>query len=378
MREGANIQLRAEDISFAGLCELESEWRSLLAADDPRLLSASSTWIKTWWGVYEPVLQDSAWRGIAIKGSTGDLLGLALFYLHGVSSRGVKLQRLEMVGQYWRSGLGPRSEYGGIIARPEHIDRVTELVFEHLAAWTDWDEMIIGNTIQDSSDAAIRSQLAASRGWYRRTHETGNTFAMKLGGDLESYRAALPGKFRQRVFNHRKKLEKQGRVVSRSADSGETDQFLEILNQFHQKRWGKPVFTAQRLEFHQALTRQLLTTGELYLNVLEVDDRPVSLLYDIVSGTTKYGFQLGFDSEFDTKVSLFSVHLGFSIEDAFERRLTRFDMLRGHGRSGRDYKERVAAPFHETASEQYIRSSGLRGAARAYDFLKSIARLIKR
>ena len=108
-------------------------------------------------------------------------------------------------------------------------------------------------------------------------------------------------------------------------------------------RWGKPAFDREALRFHRLLLQRLhLCEGEPAMSLIFYNQRCVSVLYDLVVRGCRYNLQAGYEEDFDTKVSLGYLHLGFAIEATFNHETTSaYDLLAGNGK-----KQFYKSPFH--------------------------------
>jgi len=205
-------------------------------------------------------------------------------------------------------------------------------------------------------------------GFIVRRHEKGFSYRVELQGDFHDFLGRLNGKARRQIYNQRKQLAERGKVCLRKVTAADDiEAAFDTLNDFHKRRWGRPVFAELRKAFHVGIARDWLKRDVLEFTILCIDDHPISALYDLVAGNVKYGIQMGFDSRFDKRLSPAKLHIGYSLESAYDRGFATFDLLRGTGRDGADYKTRFAQRFRGTETVQIIRSSMWKLMYRIYD-----------
>ena len=348
---------------FAGM---EEAWSGLLGASSSDNLFLSWAWIHTWWQVFG----DDGAKELFILAAYRDqeLVGLAPLYISSEKASVLPLRRLQFLGNHWRSGNNVRSEYMSFICRTGSEPEALGALLEYIENSREWDELVLCNCWSEAVTRQALEDMAASKGYSVRMHEPGETYSIEVAGStFPDYLKALSSKTRLRLFNQRKKLEKKGDVVFRTIEPGEAGSLVERLNRFHQKRWGKNLFEGKRLEFNTGMIQAAAKRGWLDSSVLEVNGETVSILYDYRVGTTKYGFQLGFDQDFDKKISISQLHFGYAIEKAFDDNLVRFDFLRGMGKSRKSYKGSMAQPYRGTETLQIIRSPLLKLLYWIYD-----------
>ena len=98
------------------------------------------------------------------------------------------------------------------------------------------------------------------------------------------------------------------------------------------------------------------------ISALRAPDRPVSMLYNIECRGAVYYLQGGFLPDWDTRVSLGKLHLGYEISRAFAMpQIHRFDLLPGKCTEG-DYKASLAnrvMPLRTVWVPRSLRARGL-------------------
>jgi len=347
-------RLTAEDFDA-----LEKAWGDLLARSAADPLFMSWPWQHTWWQVFG---RERPWELVllAAHDGGGELVGLCPLYRTTTRAFRLPIRRLEFLGNAWRDPTNLRSEYTDLIARQGLEAEVGTAFLDWIADLPGWDELVACNRRTDSPVTPDLAESLRGRGWLVREHDLGHTFCVPIEGTFEDYLAGMGPRRRLKLFNHRKRLEPYGEVVLERAGADGVDGGLDLLNRFHKKRWGREVFSDDRLAFHRRMAREAAGRGELEMEILKVGGRPISILYDYVVGKTKYGNQLGFDEDFDKRLSINTLHFGYSIESAFKASLDVYDFLRGEGRSGGSYKEGMTQPYRETGTLQAIRSPRLK------------------
>jgi CelD/BcsL family acetyltransferase involved in cellulose biosynthesis len=347
----------------------EREWKQLLEESAADRLFLSWDWLTAWWTTFGGGPEFELFL-LGAYDETGRLVGAAPLYIHRTKLRALlPLRRLQFMGNCWRANDHVRSEYVDFVIRTGMEEIVTRRFLEHVADSGNWDEFVVSNVRCDSPLYRSAGEFAAMRNYYLRTLEQGDSEAILLKGDLAGYLAALSPKTRGKLYNQRKRLEAHGKVELVSAEAGNLDEHFRTLNAFHKRRWGKDVFAGKRLEFHRAIAQRMLERNCLNFLVLKVSGRPVSALYDFRVDGTEYGYQLGFDGEFDKSLSPSFLHIGYVIEQAFASGLRAYDMLRGGGKSTM-YKEHITEPYRRLATLQMVRSRLLRWFYRSYAALR--------
>ncbi|MCH8533147.1 MAG: GNAT family N-acetyltransferase [Saccharospirillum sp.] len=160
--------------------------------------------------------------------------------------------------------------------------------------------------------------------------------------DYPTYLDQLSANTRLKLHNRRKRLHGSGTVTQNDLWP-DVSTFIEQLNDFHQKRWGKPCYEGMNLAFIKRLLPLLNDEGHgVRLNCLTVDGKPVSLLLDIEVGQRVYNLQSGYKEQYRPGLSLGTLHFGYRIEHAFKStHIQAYDFMAGEGKNS-NYKASLA------------------------------------
>lgn len=189
--------------------------------------------------------------------------------------------------------------------------------------------------------------------------------------NFADYIAGLKGSARRKVFNQREKLQSQGEVTFNQ--STRLDEFIEILNNFHQQRWGKPCYQGNSRQFIERLTSELPREGgKVEMNEMLINGRVESVLLDITVGRRVYNLQAGFNEGFQSGVSLGMLHLGYRIEAAFnDSQIDAYDMMAGIGKQT-NYKVKLANQYCELCDIVLVKSFFLAGIYKIHELLRRL------
>jgi CelD/BcsL family acetyltransferase involved in cellulose biosynthesis len=308
----------------------------------------SNAWQQAWWAAwgntpgFQPVAEGS--------------FGTSGLYLDRYRFRGVILIRcLQFVGTNYRRLSTPRSEYNTLVseADPAAVAALAIAQLQQLG----WSEAVFRDMRARSPQVQALQKLAESSGWLWRTVAEDTAYAIETEGSFEAYLSQLGSNTRLRVYNRRKVLEAIGEVRFANAWPNQADHFFELLNEFHVKRWGRPCFNDKSLAFHREFLSLVADQGGVpELSVLSCGARPISVLYNVVFDGCVYNIQAGFEVDFHKKLAVGTLHLGYSIEDAFNRpQIKKLDLLAGEGKH-ENYKARLATHSEKLVSIMLVRS----------------------
>ena len=348
-----------------GFRSMQTEWEALLRISGADTLYLSWQWQFSWWETWSggPDL-----RLLLLKAyRDGELAGIAPLYLDRVRLRGgMCVTRLQFIGNAWRKRPTVRTEYLGFVLPNHGAGEVAAAFLQHLSRHYRWDEFVVCDALRDSISYRQILKLAAASGW--QAHEAGIDRGIRVDtvGDFKAYLQSLGKNTRLKLYNRRKRLHELGTVGISRASSEETDSYFDILNAFHRGRWGKECFARPALEFHTRLIGRLGPNQAFDLSCLMIDNEPVSVSYNLRAGDTVYNLQSGFLEDYDSKLSLGTLHMGFCIEKAFEdKNVHAFDMLAGSGKT-EFYKQKYRGSPVEFVTLLVTRHSMLKTARALY------------
>lgn len=209
-----------------------------------------------------------------------------------------------------------------------------------------WDMMAIPDILVGSDDERVLEALGREFGLVVEKSAREFAYAIDLRrGNFEDYLQRLGPNTRLKLYNRRQRLAEYGTVRLDNLWP-DIDRFCELINGFHQRRWGKPCYAGRRRRFIDALLQGLDRDGQrVELSVLSVDDQPVSTTLDITINGRCYNLQSGFDPDWKSYgLSLGSLHFGYRIEEAFRNGDEIYDLMAGQGKR-HNYKSAMADIF---------------------------------
>lgn len=286
----------------------------------------SFAWTQTWWQHYrEP--NSSLWM-LAVLDEQDELVGIAPWYLQHTKTHG-RIVRFLGSGEVC-------SDYLTILAEPELTTEVAWALADWLAGEgaSQWDLLDLnGVEADDLAVVSLRERLA----------EHGHRVDVQL--EEACWRAELPSDWNQFLATLSKSRRERTRaLLRRGVDTGratvhrvttqdELNRAFEVLIELHQKRrnsldqsgcFASPRFSA----FHRDIASQLLGLGQLRMQWIELDGRPVAAEYSFVGGSTVYYYQGGFEPEVaDERPGWLS--FAISLRGAIEEGYRAYDFLRG-------------------------------------------------
>ena len=339
----------------------EAEWQDLLTRSDADRLFMSWTWQWTWWRHHAALLKSRLYV-IAAYAADGKLVGLAPFHLHRAAHRKpLSAMRLEIIGSTWRDAAGAFSEYLDFIIDTRFVDTFFEALATVVLREHDWSDLVVANSKRHGVAARFVHQYLGTACYIREADPLVAQLAV-LPRDFVSYVQALNSGMRRKLWRKRAKLAdvRLSRITRERVDG-----MFNMLNEFHEPRWGRPLFRGSFREFHTDFALLCADRGTLQMSVLSVEGRPISAMYNVRVGGMEYNIQSGFDSTLGG-ISPGYLHFGFCIEAACSDGVSGFDFLAGDGRN-RDYKRDFNTQETELVTFHCIRTRPLAWLYEAYD-----------
>lgn len=357
--------LEVRQWSAAEFSQNQNLWQQLLQQSNADPLFMSWHWHSQWWQRFATKNQFKLYLLACYRGQ--DLVGLAPLYVHKASLKyGPSFTRLEFIGSCYRQELGIRAEYQGFICQKED-EAIYRALWDHVFNKLDWQEAYIPDLVADKTCYRIFTQQPSFNSSYRRVEMEQPTYSIDTSEkSFEDYLQTLGKNSRLKLYNRRKLLAKQGEIKLLNADLNRFEEIINQLNRLHLERWGGLCFNQSNALFIYNLLRESSSQQSL-MSFLYLDDRLLSVMLNLQYKDRVYNIQLGFIEDFDRKISLGTLHLGYAIEAAFKAPdIKAFDLLAGEGKND-NYKQRIAQIDSELISTQIIRSPWLKAVYASYD-----------
>ena len=346
----------------------KDEWNELLSRSNADALFLSWEWQATWWKVFSDP-ENMTLHIFAATASDGKLIGLAPLYSSTVTTKKIKTNRLQFIGNCWRGKATMLTELLDFIVDKSNSKNITRDLCVDIFSQEHWDEFILPYlSLQSETYQSLIENKLYSKCYFRHA-EKYNSYYLNTQGEFKKYTENLGKNTRLKLINRRALFEKLGNTTYERMLSDNIDDKFDLLNNLHSKRWTKPVFDGDRLLFNSTIAKLMAKKNCLNFSTLSIDNEPVSIQYNYVVNQHNYNIQAGFDEEFHNKISLGYLHFGYEIEASFHEKINVYDFLAGEGKNTQ-YKERLTNSYLGMVDLQIIRNPILKTLYRLYDFFK--------
>lgn len=296
------------------------EWECLAG----QRLFLAPRWLLTWWKHYRQ--PGSQLTIVTIRDNNGWLIGLTPWFRRRSWWGGDEIQML---------GSGEVcSDYLSVLVKPGEQDHVVCAIAEFLPRQFAAVDRFFFEGL-DASDTVMHDLAGVMRQ---------QDYEVKQLPQLDSYRLALPATWdewvsqlsrsrRHRVRQLWRNQFDTGKATIHIADEATLDQGFSILVDLHQKRrnqMGQPgCFASKRFHsFLQEAAREHLASGQLRLQWIELEGRPIAVEMDLEEGDTLMHYCSGIAIDCDYARPGW-LGLTAAIRHAIESGKTTFDFLRG-------------------------------------------------
>lgn len=350
---------------------LRKNWTHLLkksCADD---LFCSWEWQYSWWDTWGEKLNLDLYL-VEVK-KEGELFAiLPLFLDTYCPAPTMQVRRLQFIGNHWRSTNTVRSEYLGPIIENENKKYLIEIVTRWILNDKSWDELLICDQRQQSGASLEFGRALSSGGCRKKKWNKDFSYQVNTSIGFHEYLKAIGRNTRLKLYNRRKLVVEDGVDHKKFSCNSDFLNFFDVLNSFHVKRWGKVCFDSDSVRFHQKLLHYIENVEchlSADLSCLENESGIVSVLYNIKSFSRMNNIQSGYLEQYDKRVSLGTLHLGYAIEQCCnDTAVDSFDLLAGYGKNS-NYKASLTRNEVVVQTISYVRSPVYKTLLACYDAL---------
>lgn len=349
----------------------ENEWQKLLDKSNADPFFMSWQWISQWWINWGSRSSDKL--NIIVIYVKNELVGIAPLYccdatyLKGL----ITIKRLQFLGNRYLASSGIRTEFLGTVVKKGMEIEVNALIIREILNNREWDEIVLSDIEKGGDfDQSIISN-ADINNLRIRMLSSDDCYSVNTESSFTRYLETLGKNTRLKLFNRRKVLAEYGNVSLEYVDLRKDDDIFKFINEFHLLRYGKLAFSQLDMAILRKVIDSLPESTRLKCSsLLKVDKNIISVIVNIFLRGKIYNIQLGYQEDFDKRISLGTLHLGYTIEMAFEsEEIISFDLLAGEGKSS-NYKSHLARQNSTLESIQILKKPIIRIMYYVNDVLK--------
>lgn len=307
---------------FQQLVSIKEQWNNLLSRSQVNTIFQTFEWISAWWKAFG---EDYKLFVLLIK-RDDELIGIAPLVSYDYSVIGIKLQRIQFIGEPW-------ADYLDFIIPQNHENIIAKVVDFLLGSSSNWHSIRFRQLPQSSPTWAVLKSMAESKGLLF-LQSSSISPQVKIEDGWEEYQNSMSKKLRKNIQYSIRSMEKRGALDLQQMDSEtESTKMLEEFFALHQKRWQamkvKSAFSQQKNRaFFSEITKNMSGKDWIDFSVLKWNNRTIAMHFGYRYNKTFYYYIPTFDYDY-RKYSPGSILVYKLLEDSFSRKLKLFDFLRG-------------------------------------------------
>lgn len=340
--------------TWEDLVLLREEWNNLVDENNPVM---RWDWLATWWKHYGEDSPSQKLFVIAAYDSAGQedeqpkLIGIAPWLIRTSSTQG---DLIELLGEEEVC-----TDHHSLIVAPNDLGRFTQEVARYLTKeFNDWDVLnFYGIDDNEPTYAALLEALAenglktpwklhAFNSWQIELPETWEAMEKIFS---KSHRSGM-----RRLFN---RLNRENELVTRTLTSSDDfDYAWPLFVDLHQRRWtslGEPgCFASEKYTaFQKELIKYFFDSGNLEIEFVYIDGKPICVDYNVVSRTSVFSYQGGIDPD-ELKFQPGNLAIATGLKRAIDAGKTTYDFLRGDERYKPHWRAKPFVAWHYRISNR--------------------------
>ncbi len=360
--QNSNSKLRIERWSENTFLSNEKNWQKLLAKSNVDQLFLSWRWLASWWHNWSLKSIDSICILAAYERE--QLVGIAPLYLtKSHYLKGIfQGERLQFIGTRLNCHTGISTEYLDFICEASQDHTICQALLSEVYSNLNWSEFILNLIKTPSILYKLNNKHKTLSRARVRTLNTRKAYSVNTTDNYQAYLKQLGKNTRLRLYNRRKVLASLGDVQLETKQLTEDCDIFSIFNSFAAKRWSHEGISKADIKAFISGIQPYddAVKQELFSSVLSVNGLPISAIINVFCYNKIYNIQLCYEENFNKKISLGTLHIGYAIERAFESDIVvEFDLLAGEGKNT-DYKKNIAECHSTLQTLQVIRGPLLR------------------
>lgn len=302
--------------------QMEAEWTQLLEQCPHLSFFLSWKWLNLWWHTF--ATNNDTLKIIVVE-QKNTIIALLPLYLQNK-------QTLRFIGTGEPEQDEVATEYIDLICLKHNTKSIIAPLADHILTIS--AQSIEFNNYLESSDIALLINNLSNFHW-----ENTALCGVRYWTDLTEGTKVIDEKLDQSLIKRLKRAKRkfenslEGKV-NYAANQKKFPAGFETLKNLHNKRWqGKDksgAFSSDKFAlFHDHFCQYAMKKGWLQLNILSVEQRPISAIYCIDYQSTTYFYQSGVDDMFKPNISPgYLIHL-LQMEQSIKQKNSAYDFMKG-------------------------------------------------
>ncbi len=329
--------------------QLEPTWLTLSEADSDATVFNAWDWNRVWWEHYAHL----GALHVFVFYDQSRIVAIAPFY-----SGQSRLLSIKSVENLYFIGTGGDTSPDDLnmLCLPDWREEVS-MVLTKLILEQNMPERLVLRDMPAGSTlfSTLRAHFEKTSRFFI-SPEQQTRHCHNLPATYADYLSQLSRNSRKRIKHRENRLRAEDSAIVRLCHTDEeVEQAMDALIRLHKARWlskgGQGAFGSKSYNsFHRALMHCLHKQKQLWLMVLEVDEKIIAVEYAFAFKGVLSFFQTGFDPNYE-HLSPGHILMTHAIKRAIEQGFTQIDLLKGDYA----YKTSYAKQTKQTATLDYIR-----------------------
>ena len=299
--------------------KLKEPWNALLAQNHTRSAFLTWEWLFSWWQTYA----DKKELWIITTWQDDELVGIMPFARIKEKQNGLNFRTLVPLGS-------PQSDVSGILVKnldEEILTHMGEYLLEEHKAWHTFE---LNYYTQDDPALRFLKDFFQQKGVDNREKKHEH-FYISLHQSWEEYLRTLARKFKYNLRRAERLAGEKGEVKFEFFAGGDLrwNIFEKIIQINKEAHYPLLYDSTKEQEFHKKLVEQNAITELVAVFLLSVDDIPLAYEYGFVHNERYEAWRSGFDTRFDSKISIGKLLAKLMVKTAFALNYNEIDFLRG-------------------------------------------------
>lgn len=312
----------------AEFAEIKDAWTHLFLQNHNQSVFLSWEWLSAWWEIYGE--EKELWILIAQDSNT--IVGIAPLVLTVQKRAGIKLRVLQTMGM-------PLVDVGGFLITNES-KKITLAFLAYINQHKNfWDILEFNEFVEDGVETATQGSFFAEKK-YPVLKQSTEHYYIPTHEDWLSYYDNLSKKFRKNLRRSLRNADKLGKVKFKAYTGHDVnwDVFEKIIEINRHAHYPRLAHSQSEQKFHQELLKNIAHTARFSVYLLFIDEKPAAYEYGFYHNGRFEDWRAGFDTRYDTTVSIGKLLSLKITEHAFGQGYKEIDFMRGDEDYKKDWK----------------------------------------
>lgn len=341
-------------------------WDGLLSESSANTIFLTWEWVSAW---IDSFIGKGRTLFILVLSKKNNIMCIAPWYINTVRYGPFHLRSIEYLGSPEAS-----SDYLDVITKPGKEKEAARQIYDYLTNVIPdrWDSLHFRDIPANSAFHDNFINEFQQDGKYIKVLRGSYCPAVILPETKDQFVASLRPHRRRQYNRHWRKISSQCDIKYEIARDVGTNGMLGEFVSFYEKQWGKT--SESHTTFLLNLMRRTRSRKWIEVEYIRHKDGYIAAILHMTYNGTKYSYLTAVDKSFNRQVSAGNILVCLAIQDAIERKLERYDFLRG----SEPYKFHWANSGEQLLDISYSHRKFISALQYTTDALKNFGKIILR